>query len=65
MIRANIEAAIEAKRKEISKNFEDIKKIDAVINNLKNQKYRLLDKDSDLYYELEELEEQLNVSDNN
>lgn len=60
MIKANIEAAIEAKRKEISKNYEEIEKIDKIIDNIKNQKYRLLDKDSELCYELEELKEKLN-----
>lgn len=61
MIKANIEAAIEAKQNEISKNYEEIKKIDRIIHDLKVQKYKLLDKDTDLCYQLEELEEQLNV----
>lgn len=65
MIKANIEAAIEAKQNEIAKNYIEVKKIDVLINKLKNKKYKLLEKDTDLYYELEELEEQLNVSDNN
>ncbi len=61
MIKANIEAAIEAKQNEISKNYEEIKKIDRIIHDLKVQKYKLLDKDTELCYELEELEEKLNV----
>lgn len=59
MIRANIEAAIEAKQNEISKNYNEIRKIDKIMRGLKEQKYKLLDKDTDLCYELEELEEQL------
>lgn len=59
MIRANIEAAIEAKQNEISKNYDEIRKIDKIMRSLKEQKYKLLDKDTDLCYELEELEEQL------
>ena len=59
MIKANIEAAIEAKQNEISKNFNEIRKIDKIMRSLKEQKYKLLDKDTDLCYELEELEEQL------
>jgi len=61
MIKANIEAAIEAKQNEISKNYEEIKKIDRIIHDLKVQKYKLLDKDTDLCYQLKELEEQLDV----
>lgn len=61
MIKANIEAAIEAKQNEISKNYEEIKKIDNLIHDLKVQKYNLIDEESILLYEIEELEEQLNV----
>lgn len=60
MIKSNIEAAIEAKQNEISKNYEEIKKIDKIIHTLKVQKYKLLDKDTELCYELKELEEELN-----
>lgn len=59
MIRANIEAAIEAKRKEIDKNQDDIIKLDKVLDSIKAQQRKLLEKDTDLYYELEELKEQL------
>ena len=59
MIRANIEAAIEAKRKEIEKNQDEIIKLDKVLDNIKAQQRKLLEKDTDLYYELEELKEQL------
>ena len=59
MIRTNIEAAIEAKQKELDKNREDILKLDRVLESIKAQQKKLLEKDTDLYYELEELREQL------
>ena len=59
MIRANIEAAIEAKEKELSKNRDDILKLDKILDTIKAQQKKLLEKDTDLYYELEELKEQL------
>lgn len=58
MIRANIEAAIEAKRKEIEKNQDEIIKLDKVLDNIKAQQRKLLEKDTDLYYELEELKDE-------
>ena len=60
MILANIEAAIEAKTKEREKVFAEVEKIDNLILNLKHQKSILLDQDTDLYYEIEELKESLN-----
>ena len=33
--------------------------VDNLINNLKNERNKLLDKDTDLYYEIEELKEKL------
>ena len=60
MIKANIEAAIEVKQKEISKNRDDILKLDKVLESIKAQQKRLLEKDTELCYELEELKEQLN-----
>lgn len=60
MIIANIEAAIEAKEKERDKVFNDLNRIDSLIEKLKVKKSRLLDHDTDLYYEIEELKEQLN-----
>ena len=59
MLKANIEAAIESKQKEISKNLDDILKLDNVIESIKAQQRKLLEKDTDLCYELEELKEQL------
>ena len=56
-----LKANIEAKQNEISKNYDEIKKIDRIIHDLKVQKYKLLDKDTDLCYELKELEDKLNV----
>ena len=60
MILANIEAAIEAKEKERDKVFNDLNRIDSLIEKLKVKKSRLLDRDTDLYYEIEELKEQIN-----
>lgn len=60
MILANIEAAIEAKEKERDKIYNDLNRIDSLIEKLKVKKSRLLDHDTDLYYEIEELKEQLN-----
>ena len=65
MIKANIEAAIEVKQKEISKNRDDILKLDKVLESIKAQQKRLLEKDTELCYELEELKEQLNELQNN
>lgn len=60
MLIANIEAAIEAKTKERENVFDEINKIDNMIEKLKHQKAILLDRDTDLYYEIEELKEGLN-----
>lgn len=60
MIKANIEAAIEAKQKERDKVYNDLERVDALIEKLKAKKTILLDRDTDLYYEIEELKEQLN-----
>lgn len=60
MLKANIEAAIEVKEKEVSKNRDDILKLDKVLESIKLQQKKLLEKDTDLCYELEELKEQLN-----
>lgn len=59
MIKANIEAAIEAKQKEIDINRSEIIELDSIIESVKAQQKRLLEKDTDLCYELEELKEQL------
>ena len=55
-----IAEAIEAKEKERENIFTELEKIENMINKLKSQKYILLDQDTDLYYEIEELKEQLN-----
>lgn len=60
MIKANIEAAIEAKQKERDKIYTDLKRVDALIEKLKAKKAILLDRDTNLYYEIEEQKEQLN-----
>lgn len=61
MIKANIEAAIEAKQNRRNQIFDDLEKLDNVINNLKEQKYKLLEEDSELYFEIEDLKDQLGV----
>ena len=60
MIIANIEANIEAKRQERDQIYKELIKLDNVIDDLKEQKRKLLEEDSDLYYEIEELKEYLN-----
>ena len=60
MLIANIEAAIEAKQNDRDQAIRDIDSIDTLIEHLKARKSLLLDKESDLYYEIEELKEQLN-----
>lgn len=59
MIRANLDAAIAAKQKEIDFNRGQILKLDKVLDSIKAQQKKLLEKDTDLCYELEELKEQL------
>ena len=60
MILANIEANIEAKQQDRDQIYKELIKLDNVIDDLKEQKRKLLEEDSDLYYEIEELKEQLN-----
>lgn len=65
MIIANIEAAIEAKQNRRNWIYDDLEKLDKLIDRLKEQKHKLLEEDSELYYEIEELKEQLNELQNN
>lgn len=58
MIRANLDAAIAAKQKEIEVNRDQIIRLDQVIETVKQEQKRLLEKDTELCYELEELKEQ-------
>lgn len=60
MIKANIEAEIEAVKKEKDQNYEEIKKLDRIIEAYKRIQKKLLDKDSDYNFRLSELEDQLN-----
>lgn len=60
MLKANIEAAIEAKQNRRNWIFDDLEKLDKLIDKLKEQKHYLLEEDSELYFEIEELKEQLN-----
>lgn len=60
MIKSNIEAAIESKQKQIELNRDQILKLDKIIDSVKGQQKRLLEKDTDLCYELQELKEKLN-----
>lgn len=54
-----IKANIEAKRQERDWIYKELEHIENVINDLKEQKRKLLEEDSDLYYEIEELKESL------
>lgn len=57
MIRANIEAEIEAIKKRKDQNYKDIMTIDIMIEFLKKRQKLLLDKDNDYNFRLSELEE--------
>ena len=59
MIKANVEARIEQKQHERDQVLEQIQKLDKLIENLKKMQHKLLDKDTDLCYELEELQDEL------
>lgn len=61
MIKANIEAAIEAKQKKRDQIFNDLERLEKVITNLKEQKHKLLEEESELCFEIEELKDQLGV----
>lgn len=61
MIIANIEAAIEAKQNRRNQIFDDIEKLDKIIDNIKEKKHKLLEEDSELYFEIEDLKDQLGV----
>lgn len=61
MIKANIEANIEAKRQERDWIYKELEHVENMINDLKEQRRKLLEEDNDLYYEIEELKEQLNA----
>lgn len=60
MLKANIDAEIEAIKKRKKSNYEDIKKIDNMIEILHKRQKMLLDKDSDYNFRLSELQELLN-----
>lgn len=63
MIRANLDAAIAAKQKEIDFNRDQILKLDKVLDSIKAQQKKLLEKDTDLCYELEELKDEMQNND--
>lgn len=65
MIRANIEANIESKKAERDLIYKELIKIDNIIDDLKEQKHKMLEEDSELYYEIEELEELKDEMQNN
>ena len=61
MIKANIETAIEAKQKRRDQIFNDLERLEKMITHLKEQKHKLLEEDSELYFEIEDLKDQLGV----
>lgn len=63
MIIANLDAAIAAKQKEIDLNRDKILKLDKVLDSIKAQQKKLLEKDTDLCYELEELKDEMQNND--
>jgi hypothetical protein len=58
MILANIEAQIEAKKKEILSNQNEIKKLNVIIKNNMETQNRLFKNDSKLCSELRDLEDE-------
>ena len=62
MIRANLDA-IAAKQKEIDLNRDQLLKLDKVLDSIKAQQKKLLEKDTDLCYELEELKDEMQNND--
>ena len=63
MIRANLDAAIAAKQKEIDVNRDEIIRLDKVIETIKAEQKRLLERDTDLCYELEDLKDEMQNND--
>lgn len=62
MLIANLEAELESKKRALEENRKDIKKLEVVINNMRAEMKRLLERDTDLYYEITELEEKISDS---
>ena len=60
MIRANIEAEHEAIEKQKIDNFKEIKKLDNMIETIREIQKRLLEKDNYYNIRLSELEDELN-----
>lgn len=60
MIKANIEAQIETKYKEREEVRAHILKLDRLMNSIKKSQRILLDQETELCYEISELEDQLN-----
>lgn len=60
MLKANIEAQIENLKQEREQVRNKIIQIDKLINEIKKGQKDLLERETDLCYEIEELEEQLN-----
>lgn len=65
MIRANIEAEIEAIKKQKIENYEKIVKLDRMIEVIRDSQKDLLEKDSDYNFRLSELEDELYNDNNN
>lgn len=60
MLKANIEAQIEHLKQEREQVRNKIIQFDKLINEIKSGQKGLLDRETDLCYEIEELEEELN-----
>lgn len=60
MLKANIEAQIEAKQKIIDDQIRpEIDKLDKIITSIKHARHKLLDKEAELSWEIKELMDQL------
>lgn len=60
MLKANIEAQIECKRNERKKIIDELFDIAKTVSKIKRREKELLEKESDLYYEIKELEDMIN-----
>ena len=60
MLKANIEAQIECKKNERQKILDEILEVGRTRRKLRKRMKELLETSSDLYYEIKELEDQLN-----
>lgn len=59
MLKANIQAQIDAKQDQLFKIHAEVKKLDKIIAAVKAQQQKFLKQESELMYECKELQDQL------